>query len=226
MKTELMEKIAGEIALSEEPGKTIKKWREEFQISKHELATHLKLSPSVISDYEADRRKSPGIRTIRKLVQALIELDEQGKQLYRRFVHEDLKEVILSIKEFFKGMPATLFLKEIEADILTRDVSLIRSIRGYTVIDSLRAITTLGALDYPKIYGFSSERALLFTGVKYGRSPMVAIRAHPLKPAIVVFVRPESIDPLAVRLAELDNIILARTNKRITNLIEKLEEMK
>jgi len=226
MKTEIMEKIAGEIALSEEPGKTIKKWREEFQISKHELATQLKLSPSVISDYEAGRRKSPGVRTIRKLVQALIELDEKGKQLYRRFVKEELKDVILSIKEFFGGKPATLFLKEIDAKILTRDVPLIRNIRGYTVIDSLRAITTLGALDYPKLYGFSSERALLFTGVKYGRSPMVAIRAHTLKPAIVVYVKPESLDDLAVRLAELDNIILATTNIQISDLIEKLEKMK
>lgn len=226
MKTEIMEKIAGEIALSEEPGKTIKKWREEFQISKHELATQLRLSPSVISDYEAGRRKSPGVRTIRKLVQALIDLDEKGKQLYRRFVKEELKDVILSIKEFFGGKPATLFLKEIDAKILTRDVPLIRNIRGYTVIDSLRAITTLGALDYPKLYGFSSERALVFTGVKYGRSPMVAIRAHTLKPAIVVYVRPESLDDLAVRLAELDNIILATTNLQISNLIEILEKMK
>ncbi|MCK5547457.1 MAG: helix-turn-helix domain-containing protein [Thermoplasmata archaeon] len=225
MKTELMEKMAGEIALSDEPGETIKKWREEFEISKHTLSDYLKLSPSVISDYEAGRRKSPGIRTIRRFVQALLELDEKGKKLYRRFVKEDLKDVILSIKEFTGGKPVSLFLKEIEAKALTEDVPLIREVRGYTVVDSLRAITSLGASDYPKIYGYSSERALVFTGVKYGRSPMVAIRANPLKPAMVVYVQPQSVDDLAVRLAELDNIILAVTKIKISTLIERLEKM-
>jgi putative transcriptional regulator len=225
MKTELMEKMAGEIALSEDPGKTIRKWREEFQISKHQLAKHLELSPSVISDYEGGRRKSPGTRTIRKFVQALIDLDEKGKQLYRRFMREELKDVILSVKEFSEGIPATIFLKLLEAKVITHEVPLIRNIRGYTLIDSLRAITTLGASDYPKLYGYSSERALIFTGVKYGRSPMVAIRAHPLKPALVIYVKPESLDELAIRLAELDNIILATTDVMIGPLIERLERM-
>jgi putative transcriptional regulator len=225
MKTELMEKMAGEIALSDDPGKTIRKWREEFQISKHELAKYLDLSPSVISDYEGGRRKSPGTRTIRKFVQALIDLDEKGKQLYRRFMREELKDVILSVKEFSEGIPAPIFLKKLEAKVITQEVPLLRNIRGYTLIDSLRAITTLSASDYPKLYGYSSERALIFTGVKYGRSPMVAIRAHPLKPALVIYVKPESIDELAVRLAELDNIILARTDVMVGPLIERLEGM-
>jgi len=226
MKIELMEKIAGEIALSDEPGTTIRKWREEFEISKNELSSYLRLSPSVICDYESGRRKSPGTRTIRRFVHALLELDEKGKKLYRRFVREELKDVILSIKEFSGGKPATLFIKEVKAKVLTKDVPLIREIRGYTVIDSLRAITTLGASDYPKIYGYTSERALIFTGVKYGRSPMVAIRAHPLKPAMVVYINPESVDELAIRLAELDNIILASTDIQISALIEKLEKMR
>lgn len=220
-----MEKMAGEIALSDEPGKTIRKWREEFQISKHELAKYLELSPSVISDYEGGRRKSPGTRTIRKFVQALIDLDEKGRQLYRRFMREELKDVILSVKEFSDGVPATIFLKMVEAKVITHEVPLIRNIRGYTLIDSLRAITTLGASDYPKLYGYSSERALIFTGVKYGRSPMVAIRAHPLKPAMVIYVSPESTDELAIRLAELDNIILATTSVMVGPLIERLENM-
>jgi putative transcriptional regulator len=225
MKTELMEKIAGEIALSDEPGLTIRKWREEFEISKNELSIFLQLSPSVISDYEAGRRRSPGIRTIKRFVEALLELDEKGKKLYRKFVKEELSDVILSIKEFSGSKPASVFIKTIEAKVLTKDVPFIRDVRGYTVIDSLRAITTLGAADFPKIYGYSSERALIFTGVKYGRSPMVAIRAHPLKPAMVVYVNPEQVDELAVRLAELDNIILASTSMQISTLIDRLKKI-
>ena len=52
IKGALSEKIAGEIALSPKPGQTIRKWRGVFGISQTDLAEHLSLSPSVISDYE------------------------------------------------------------------------------------------------------------------------------------------------------------------------------
>src|SRR5439155_3009414 len=71
MEFPLREKIAGEIALSDQPGKTMRKWREELRISQTVLATHMRVSPSVISDYEAGRRTSPGIKTIHRLVDAL-----------------------------------------------------------------------------------------------------------------------------------------------------------
>ena len=58
MVNEFKEKIAGEIALSADPGKTIKKWREEFGISQHELADNVGISHSVISDYESGRHRS------------------------------------------------------------------------------------------------------------------------------------------------------------------------
>ena len=64
MRDQVREKIAGEICLSDEPGRTIRKWREQFHISQQELSKHLGVSPSVISDYEAGRRKSPGIVVI------------------------------------------------------------------------------------------------------------------------------------------------------------------
>ena len=52
--------IAGEIALSEDPGATMKKWREIFTITQVELAKYLQITVSTISDYESNRRKSPG----------------------------------------------------------------------------------------------------------------------------------------------------------------------
>ena len=41
---ELQERIAGEIALSDTPGSTMKKWRELFGISQVELSKFLKIS--------------------------------------------------------------------------------------------------------------------------------------------------------------------------------------
>jgi putative transcriptional regulator len=100
-----------------------------------------------------------------------------------------------------------------------------RDVHGYTIIDSMKAITSLSSTDYLKIYGWSSERALVFTGVKFGRSPMIAIRAHPLKPAMVVYHKPEHVDDLALRLATLEGIPLVRTDLSLPALVERLERV-
>ena len=218
----LREKIAGEIALSDAPGKTMRKWREELKISQTDLAKHMRVSPSVISDYEAGRRTSPGIKTIRRLVESLLEIDRHsGRRLSKRF--EDYHEVIPSLRDWAVGMRAGDFLHRIEGKLLTQGLNTRRMLNGYTVIDSIKAITTLDANDYLRIYGSTSERALLFTGVKYGRSPMIAIKAHPLKPAMVVYVQPENIDELAIQLADLENILLAKTVLSPSAVIERLE---
>lgn len=220
----LREKIAGEIALSDAPGKTMRKWREELKISQTDLAKHMRVSPSVISDYEAGRRTSPGIKTIRRLVESLLEIDRHsGRRLSKRF--EDYHEVIPSLRDWAVGMRAGDFLRRIEGKLLTQGLNTRRMLNGYTVIDSIKAITTLDASDYLRIYGSTSERALLFTGVKYGRSPMIAIKAHPLKPAMVVYVQPENIDELAIQLADLENILLAKTDLSPSAVIERLESI-
>ncbi|MDD3159768.1 MAG: helix-turn-helix domain-containing protein, partial [Candidatus ainarchaeum sp.] len=87
--------IAGEITLSGDPGKSMKKWREIFSVHQTELAKQLKISSSTISDYEGGRRKNPGINVVSRLVHTLIELDkEKGgkvvKQLEKDF--EEKKE--------------------------------------------------------------------------------------------------------------------------------------
>ena len=100
-----------------------------------------------------------------------------------------------------------------------------RKIHGYTVIDSLKAITSLSSFDYLKVYGWSTERALIFTGVKYGRSPMVAVRAHPLKPGMVVYQKPEKVDALAVKLAEVERIPLVVSNLPLNKLLGELKKL-
>src|SRR2546427_3574191 len=220
----LREKIAGEITLSEAPGNTMRKWRQEFRITQTDLARFMRVSPSVISDYESGRRTSPGIRTIKKLVDAILEIDRRaGQKVAKRY--EEFNDAIPSMKEFSIGMRASDFLRKIDGRPLTKTPALRRVLNGYTVIDSIKAITTLDATDYLRIYGSSSERALLFTGVKYGRSPMIAIKGYPLKPAMFVYVQPENIDDLAVRLAELEGIVLARTELDPPTLIERLERL-
>jgi putative transcriptional regulator len=226
MRDQVREKVAGEICLSEEPGKTIRKWREQFNISQQELSKHLGVSPSVISDYEAGRRRSPGIATIRKIVDAFLDIDERaGGAILKQYSLAAKTESIISIKEFAHEVLADELVDRISGENLTPTISLDKHIHGYTVIDSIRAITTLSSFDYLKIYGWSSQRALVFTGVKFGRSPMIAIRAHPLKPALVVYQKPEQVDELAIRLAELEGLPLIRTELPAGDLVEILNSL-
>jgi putative transcriptional regulator len=219
-----MEKIAGEIALSEEPGRTVRKWREELQVTVKDLSRQMGVTPSVVSDYESGRRRSPGVNTVKRLVEALLEIDARHGGRYAARWSTSANEAIPAMAEFDVGVPAKTFLGAIGGKVLTKKHGTDREIRGYTVIDSVKAITGLGK-DYLQIFGYTTERALIFTGVKYGRSPMIVIRTHPLKPAMVVYSRPEKVDELAVRLAELDNVILARTELDTDALIGRLERL-
>jgi putative transcriptional regulator len=226
MREQLREKIAGEITLSADAGRTIRKWREEFDLSQQELARQMKVSPSVISDYESGRRKSPGIVIIRRIVDGLLDIDQStGGVVLKRYSLGEKSDSIISIKEFKHSILAAELVDIISGSSMNKQVSLERDVHGYTIIDSMKAITSLGPTDYLKIYGWSSERALIFTGVKFGRSPMIAIRAHPLKPAMVVYHKPEHVDDLAVRLATLEGIPLVRTDLSLPALVECLEKL-
>ena len=76
-KQKLAKDMVGEIVMAENSEKVIKKWRNIFKISQKSLANELDITPSVISDYESGRRKSPGIKVIKKMVDAMISIDEK-----------------------------------------------------------------------------------------------------------------------------------------------------
>ena len=225
MTEELKEKIAGEITLSNEPGMTIRKWREEFQLSQHQLAEAMGVSHSVISDYESGRRKSPGSGVIKKLVDALIRLDrEAGSPTISKYIPESILECIIAMGEFRSGVTIDKFIEEIGGVNLNPDRLPSRMVYGYTIVDSLKTILQLSSNDYMKIYGWSTERALIFTDVHFGRSPMIAIRAHPLTPALVVYHRPEAVDELAIKLSRLESIPLVTTEMDVKGIVERLEK--
>jgi putative transcriptional regulator len=225
MNINLPEKMASEITLSNNPGHTIRKWRETFNITQQELATKLKLNSSVISDYEHGRRQSPGVIIIRKIIEGMIDIDmNRGSPVIKKYSTPSL-EAIIDIRELFDGRSIADFSKLINAKAITPHKQPSKKIYGYTVIDSLKAILTFSAEDYLRIFGWNSDRALIFTGVKFGRSPMIAIRTHTLKPAVIVFHKPERIDPLAIKLAKLENIIFLSTEIPIEKMLSKLQQL-
>jgi putative transcriptional regulator len=67
---------------------------------------------------------------------------------------------------------------------------------------------------------------VFFSGVHYGRSPMIAVRAHPVKPRMVVYIKPKAIDELAPKLADIERIVLVKTEMDEKRIIEKLRHLK
>ncbi len=227
MVEEFKQKIAGEITLSPDPGKTIRKWREEFGLSQHQLADSMGISHSVVSDYESGRRKSPGVGVIKKMVESLIKLDvEKGSPTISKYIPEYKLDCILATDEFPVGIEMSRFIETIGGKNLVTDDLPSKVVYGYTIVDSVKAILSLGSEDYMKMYGWNIERALIFTNVHYGRSPMIAIRAHPLTPAVVVYLKPDAVDPLAVKLARLERIPLVTTDFDVDAMVKKLTSLK
>ncbi len=225
MQPELREKIAGEVVLSPHPGRTLRKWREDFKVSQRDLARQLETVPSVISDYESERRASPGAGFIRRYVDGLLALDSQhGGRLTAAQPAREHSDGILSLREFAVAMPLKSFADRLDARAVSR-VDLHRDIHGFTVLDAPRAILSMDAVRFVEVYGWTTQRAVVFANVKYGRSPMVAIRAHPLKPAAVVFANPGRIDALAIRLSEVENIPLLTTSLSAPAVLDRLEEL-
>lgn len=225
MDPELREKIAGEVVLSPHPGRTLRKWREDFGVSQRDLAKSLSTVPSVVSDYESERRSSPGALFIRRYVDALIGCDEKtGGKVASRLGHRPHSDGIMALREFSVSIPLKTIAEQLEAKPMSR-VDLHRDLHGYTVLDAPRAILSIDATRFVEVYGWTTQRALIFANVKYGRSPMVAIRAHPMKPAAVIFSNPGKIDPLAVRLSEVENIPLLATSLGASDVLAKLEEL-
>jgi len=212
----LAKRIAGEIVISTSPGVTMRKWRSLLQASQVEVAQELDLSPSVVSDYETGRRKSPGSGFIRRFVGALLEIDERrGGRYIQQMARITLTpgDVFLDIREFVAPSTIEEICTALECDILLGEDTLEQEVYGYTVIDSLKAIQTLSGLDFYRIFGTTSERALVFVRVSRGRSPMIAVKISPFKPRVIILHGiVGEIDPLAVGLARSEGIPLAVSN--------------
>jgi putative transcriptional regulator len=212
-KQKLAKDIVGEIVLAENSDMVIKKWRNIFKISQKTLAAELGITPSVISDYESGRRKSPGIKMVNKYVNALLKIDDsRGGGVIQSFSKENsqitVSNAIVDIKEFPSPMPISEFCRLTNSSIVARG-GMNKEIYGYTIIDSLKAITELPFTELVKMYGITTQRALIFTKTTTGKTPMVAIKLTNLHPGLVILHGLDQVNDVAKRIAEVENIPLA-----------------
>jgi putative transcriptional regulator len=228
---QLKEKIAGEITLSESPGSTMKKWRELFGISQIELAKRIKIAASTISDYESNRRLSPGVGVIKRFVDTLFDIDEsRGGGMIRGL--ENLPtdraktESPYKTTEFSIPVSGVDFCRIIEGKIIVNPNYLENmKLFGYTTLDSIRVILEISPQEYPKLFGPTTERAFIFDNVSTGRSPMVVIRVAPIKPKIVVIQGITTVDKLAIKLAQVEKIPLVTTKLDMKELCARLDKI-
>ena len=229
LRQQLAEKMAGEITLSDSPGKALKKWRTSFQIAPGVLADHLGVSPSVISDYESGRRKSPGTGVVGKIVDSLLNVDEENGgtyiKKYGKLLFSDYDdEVIYDIHDFATSIPIRELSELIECSLICGELD--SQIFGYTVINSTNAILNLSPNEFNRIYGWGTERALIFTDISTGKSPMIAIRVTPFKPPYVILqgIDEEHVSPLVKKLAEKDHITVLCTPLGVQDLVTRLRK--
>lgn len=227
--------IAGEITLSNDPGGSMKKWREIFSVHQTELAQKLKVSSSTISDYEGGRRKNPGIAVISRLVKALIEVDKSKggkvvKQLEKDFVQEETKA--FESHEFTASVKASEVVKKINGNVICLPLKLKEeNIFGYTVIDSLKVILEVPVHEYMMLYGKTPNRALVFNHVENGRSPLIAVKigrfSTDMKPSLIILhgdFSKKEVDPIAIKIAESEKIPLVTTAMPMEEITKALSE--
>ncbi|MFC6615903.1 helix-turn-helix domain-containing protein [Halopenitus salinus] len=227
---ELARRIAGEITLSDDPGATLRKWRTDFDVSQTELAAQLEVSSSVVSDYESGRRESPGIGVVRRTVEALLDIDvERGGDRLRqhaRVLSAGFEsDVVRDLREYSTAVPLSTFHDAIGANEIQageRD-----RIYGHTVINSIQAISRLSSEEFYRLYGQSTNRALVFTNVTRGESPLVALRVVTPTPNAVVLHGIEEPDlwDHAADLARADGFSLAVSTRDLDDSLDTLRDL-
>ncbi|ERH13372.1 MAG: putative transcriptional regulator [halophilic archaeon J07HB67] len=224
---QLARRIAGEITLSEDPGATLRKWRTDFGVSQTTLADRMNISSSVVSDYESGRRASPGIGLVSRVVGALLDIDEtRGGDRIRQYARVASagfeSEIVRDIREYPTARPTERVYEAMDATELaagSRD-----TVNGHTVIDSIKAITSLSSEEFYRLYGQSTDRALVFTEVTRGQSPLVALRVVTPTPNAVILhgVDSEGVWEHAPRLARADGFALAVSTAPLEDALESL----
>ena len=225
IRNRLAEKIVGEIVLSDELGGVIRKWRLNFNVTQSELCKFLDLSHSVISDYENNKRKSPGTFFISKIVNALLDIDQirGAKKIYDYFVQNC---IFFDIHEFVAPMSVDKFSAIVQAKIIQKpDFDNYKQIYGYAIIN-LKIIPKLYYNeDFQKflILICRTKRALIFTNF-ISRVPIDALNFLRLNHGIVFLYRVniEKLDLITKIDVEYWNYYLLSTSIPLGTIIKIL----
>lgn len=226
----LATQMAGDIVTSDDPGGTIRKWRQDFDVTQAALADALDVSASVVSDYESGRRPNPGVEFIESVVEGLIAIDERrgGRHLrqYGRILSAGFQgDVVIDLREYPAAVEVDRLFDAIGATAVTSGSW--NRVTGHTVINSVRAITTLSSEEFLHLYGQSTSRVLVFTEISRGESPLVALRVvNPTPNAVVLHgIDEDALWPHAPELARMDGYALGLCPGDLEGVLEGLDTL-
>ena len=55
---------------------------------------------------------------------------------------------------------------------------------------------------------------------------MIAVRAHPVKPRMVIYIKPKAVDPLAPKLADMEKVVLVKTKLDESTIVDNLRYLR
>ncbi len=220
-------KIAGDIVFADDHGAAMKKWRRKFKITQREIAATLGIMPSVISDYESSRRKSPGIRVVRRYIEAMIHLDKKrgGKvmaDLSKEFLQVNISDAIIEMKEFDIENPVGVLDRKLGLRYYVEPSK--EKAAGVIYLDAMKAIINMSYPELVKMFSMTNDMILILDNINNGRTSLPVIKLTGLRPSLVVLVSSNEPDDLAIRVARDINVGLATTPMKRDDIIKVLRE--
>ncbi len=103
MNQKIFRLIVADVLSSEKPWEELRKWRRALGIRAKAVAQDIGVSPSVISDYESGRRKSPGAEMVRKIVFSMVKLSG-----LRDVGEAQIEEEHINFEEYARKMNGTI----------------------------------------------------------------------------------------------------------------------
>ncbi|MBN1924107.1 MAG: helix-turn-helix domain-containing protein [Nanoarchaeota archaeon] len=230
----LIQIILGDIAANEDYGLVMKKWRELFNITQSRIAKELKIKQSVISDYENNRRKSPGIEFIRKYTTGIVSIaSKENKKEYESVIEslELNKESSKLLRGVFKkSMNNSQIIKLLKATqiISQENQSLFKDFVFFS--DNLsKILTKQPSLKLIKSLKSNNEIVYIFSRVKSGKIPLITLKLLSKinkidLPKLIIFQSDKfKISSLARRIAKNNNICIAVTKENNNTIRELLD---
>lgn len=236
MNQQLLQKILGDIAANEEYGFVMKKWRELFNITQAKVAQELNIKPSVISDYEGSRRRSPGIGFVRKYVNTIIKLSE----IHEKESFEKVKKLLGIVNETnsllnktFESKNTESILNLLNAEKLTRRKN--SEFFQECIFFSNKISHVLTKMPSKKLFNHfknSTDKFFIFSKVKSGRIPLILLnllsKTNKSKmPGLIIFQTNDEfkLSRFVRRMAERNKITLGITNKEISEIKKIVEKL-
>jgi putative transcriptional regulator len=226
---ELLQIILGDIAANENYGLVMKKWRELFNITQSRIAKELQIKQSVISDYENNRRKSPGIEFIRKYTQSLINIGKKERKKEYETIIEDLglkKEV----NKLFAGEFKTKIGSKEVINLLNGTQILAQpsqsSFQNYLFFSDkiTNIVTKQPSYKLLKDLKSKKETVYIFSHVRTGKVPLILLKMMSKlnrleMPKLIIFQsKGFKLSSFARKIAKNNNISIAVTREEKENI--------